>query len=170
VSAEHGILLAEYSEGRNILRMVSAVFQSILSAEYSTQDVSRILEYSASRIFYVQEYSASWNILPKMSAKSRSIPLVEYSAGGNILRCADILSRIFCVHEYSTQDISRISEYFANGIPYPKSLRNFRENIPICYQSGLKFVQSQCKLMFAALVFPTRARILRDTILDSALI
>lgn len=108
MSAEHGILLAEYSEGRNILRMVSAVLRSILSAEYSTQDVSRILEYSASRIFCVQEYSASWNILPEMSAKSQIIPPAEYSASWNILRCDDILSRIFYVQEYSTQDVSRI--------------------------------------------------------------
>jgi hypothetical protein len=159
VSAEHGILLAEYSEGRNILRMVSSVFQSILSAEYSTQDVSRILEYSASRIFCVQEYSASWNILPKCQPNLRVFCQLEYSAR-NVSQISDYSpSRIFCQ-----------LEYFANGIPYPKSLRNFRENIPICYQSGLKFVQSQSKLMFAALVFPTRARILHDTILDSALI
>jgi hypothetical protein len=84
VSAEHGILLAEYFEGRNILRMVSAVFQSILTAEYSTQDVSRILEYSDSRIFcpnlsQISEYSTSWNILPEMSAKSQIIPPAEYS-------------------------------------------------------------------------------------------
>ena len=133
MSAEHGILLAEYSEGRNILRIVSAVFQSILSAEYSTQNISRILKYSASRIFCVQEYSASWNILPEILAKSQIIPPAKYSASWNILRYANILSRIFCMQEYSTQDVSRISEYFANEIPYPKNLRNFRKNIPICY-------------------------------------
>jgi hypothetical protein len=76
-----------------------------------------------------------------MSAKSQS-STAEYSACRNIL-----LAGMF------RPNVSQISEYFTAEY---SACRNI-------LRIGIQ-IRSACKLMSASLVFPTRARILRDTI------
>ena len=102
MSAEpHSILPAEYSESRNILRKGSAAFQNILPkisaesqsippAEYSTQDVSRVSEYSHQQNTYsTQDVSR----ISSMPAASQNIRPTEYFTQ-YVSRASEISARI----------------------------------------------------------------------------